>query len=254
MRKKIVAGNWKMNTTIDEAVLLAENINRLLANSKKDIDNVSVILFPPYPFIHSVSKIINTHRIGIGSQNIANKAQGAFTGEVSAKMIASMNAGYTIIGHSERRIYYNETNDLLRQKIDLALENNLTVVFCCGEQEESRDSGEYFKIIENQLSTTILNLSANQMSHIIVAYEPVWAIGTGKTASPEQAQEIHAFIRMLIKNKFNDFVAENTSILYGGSCKPSNAKDLFSQTDIDGGLIGGASLKAEDFIQIIESF
>ncbi len=254
MRKKIVAGNWKMNTTLESAILLASEIDTRLADSKKNVDDVTVLLFPPFPFIHSVADVVNAEKIGVGSQNIANQPKGAFTGEVSAEMIASTGVGYIIIGHSERRAYYGETNEILAQKVDLALANNLDVVFCCGEKLEEREAGQYFDVIKTQLSETILKLSSDQMQHIIIAYEPVWAIGTGKTATPEQAQEIHAFIRNLLSEKFDDALADSVSILYGGSCKPSNAKELFSQPDIDGGLIGGAALKAEDFVQIIESY
>jgi len=255
MRKKIVAGNWKMNTTLEQAIMLASEIDLKLAESKKNNDDVTVILFPPFPFIHDVADVINLDKIGVGSQNIANHPEGAFTGEVSAKMIASIQeVGYTIIGHSERRAYYGETSEILSQKIALGLENNLDVVFCCGEKLEEREANKHFDVIKSQLSETILKLSASQMQHIVIAYEPVWAIGTGKTASTEQAQEVHAFIRNLLKENFDVALADSVSILYGGSCKPTNAQALFSQPDIDGGLIGGAALKADDFIQIIESY
>ena len=254
MRKKIVAGNWKMNTTLESAIRLASEIDTRLADSKKNVNDVTVLLFPPYPFIHSVADVVNPEKIGVGSQNIANQPKGAFTGEVSAEMIASIGVSHTIIGHSERRAYYGETNEILAQKVDLALANNLDVVFCCGEKLEEREADRHFDVIKTQLSETIFKLSSDQMQHIIIAYEPVWAIGTGKTATPEQAQEIHAFIRNLLNENFNATLADAVSILYGGSCKPSNAKELFSQPDIDGGLIGGAALKAEDFVQIIESY
>ncbi len=254
MQKKIIAGNWKMNTTLESAILLASEIDSRLTDSHREVDNVTVILFPPFPFIPIVADVINADRISVGSQNIANQPKGAFTGEVSAEMIASIGVKYTIIGHSERRAFYGETNKILSQKIDLALENNLDVVFCCGEKLEERESGQYFEVIRNQLIETIFKLSSEKMQHIVIAYEPIWAIGTGKTATPEQAQEIHAFIRNLLKKNFGETIADTVSILYGGSCKPANAKELFSQSDIDGGLIGGASLKAEDFVQIIESY
>ena len=254
MRKKIVAGNWKMNTTLESAIRLASEIDTRLADSKKNVNDVTVLLFPPYPFIHSVADVVNPEKIGVGSQNIANQPKGAFTGEVSAEMIASIGVSHTIIGHSERRAYYGETNEILAQKVDLALANNLDVVFCCGEKLEEREADRHFDVIKTQLSETIFKLSSDQMQHIIIAYEPVWAIGTGKTATPEQAQEIHAFIRNLLNENFNATLADAVSILYGGSCKPSNAKELFSQPDIDGRLIGGAALKAEDFVQIIESY
>ncbi len=243
-----------MNTTLESAILLASEIDLKVVESEKNISDVTVILFPPYPFIHGVLDVVDTEKIFVGSQNIANQPTGAYTGEVSAEMIASTGATHTIIGHSERRAYYGETNEILAQKTDLALANNLEVVFCCGETLDEREAGNHFQVIENQLKETIFKLSSDAFNHIIIAYEPVWAIGTGKTATPEQAQEVHAFIRKLVKENFNEKVATETSILYGGSCKPGNAKELFEQTDIDGRLIGGAALKADDFIQIIQSY
>lgn len=254
MRKKIVAGNWKMNTTLENAILLASDIDMKIAESQKNIKDISIIIFPPYPFIHSVLDVVNPEKLMVGSQNIANQPNGALTGEVSAEMIASTGATHTIIGHSERRTYYGETNEILAQKIELALANNLAIVYCCGETLKEREAEKHYKVIETQLNETIFRLTPEVFKNIIIAYEPVWAIGTGKTASPTQAQEIHAFIRNLIKKNFDETIADQVSILYGGSCKPNNAKELFSQQDIDGGLIGGASLKAEEFIKIIEAY
>ena len=223
MRKNIVAGNWKMNKTLQEGIALAKELNEALANEKPNCD---VIICTPFIHLASVTPLVDAAKIGVGAENCADKASGAYTGEVSAEMVASTGAKYVILGHSERRAYYGETVAILEEKVKLALANGLTPIFCIGEV----------------------------FSKIVLAYEPVWAIGTGKTASPEQAQEIHAFIRSIVADKYGKEIADNTSILYGGSCKPSNAKELFANPDVDGGLIGGAALKVSDFKGIIDAF
>jgi len=249
MRKNIVAGNWKMNTTPEEGLELALSIVEQYKN-----ENVQLIIAPPYTHLWEISKILEGTGIYLSSQNIAKENMGAYTGEIAAEMLNNINVQYTIIGHSERRAYYNETHAILAQKLNKALSVNLKAIFCVGEKLEDREAGKHFDIIKTQLEESLFHLPANAMQNIIIAYEPVWAIGTGKTASAEQAQEIHAYIRQLLNEKYNNEIAENTSILYGGSCKPSNAKELFQQKDIDGGLIGGAALKAEDFLAIANSF
>ncbi len=251
MRKKIVAGNWKMNTTITEGINLAKEI---MSSSINLDSNVKVLLFPPFTHLSKIIELTNKNNIFTGAQNCANKVKGAFTGEISPLMLSDMNANYVIIGHSERRAYYNETNDILLEKIKLALENNITPIYCIGENLDQRESNNHFNIVKEQLEKGVFSLNKNDFSKIIIAYEPVWAIGTGVTASPEQAQEIHAYIRNLIVERYNNDISNKTSILYGGSCNPTNAKELFANKDIDGGLIGGAALKADDFIKIINSF
>lgn len=249
MRKKIVAGNWKMNKSYDEAIDLANGI----INHSQLPKEVLLILSPPFPYLKEINSNVKNN-ISVAAQNCHQESSGAFTGEVSPKMLNSMQIEYVILGHSGRRAYANETNDLLKEKVNSALINDLNVIFCCGETLDEREKGIHLDIIEEQLQIALFSLDAIQFSNIIIAYEPVWAIGTGVNASPAQAQEIHNFIRALIANKYGSGIAESTSILYGGSCKPGNAKELFSQQDVDGGLIGGASLNANDFIQIANSF
>lgn len=252
MRKKIVAGNWKCNTNVQEGVELAKAVNELVA--KEGADDVVVVLGTPFTHLTKVAETVNTDRIGVSAQNCAAEAKGAYTGEVSAEMVKSTGAEYVILGHSERREYYGETSETLNKKLALALENGITPIYCCGEPLEIREAGTQNDFVKKQLEETIFQLSADDFKKLVIAYEPIWAIGTGKTATAEQAQEIHAFIRSIIAEKFGDEVAQETSILYGGSCKPSNAKELFANEDVDGGLIGGASLKAEDFLGIINGF
>ncbi len=251
MRKKIVAGNWKMNKNLQEGVALAKELNETLTADKPNCD---VVICTPFIHLASVANIIDQNIIGLGAENCADKEKGAYTGEVSAEMVKSTGANYVILGHSERRAYYHETPEILKEKINLALANGLKVIFCIGEVLEERESGKQNEVVKAQLEGSLFDLSQEEFSNIILAYEPVWAIGTGKTATAEQAQEIHAFIRSLIAEKYGKEIAENCSILYGGSCKPSNAKELFANPDVDGGLIGGAALKVSDFKGIIDAF
>lgn len=250
MRKKIVAGNWKMNKTLQEGIALAKEVNEVLANDKPNCD---VIICTPFIHLASVVPVVDAAKIGVGAENCADKESGAYTGEVSASMIASTGAKYVILGHSERRAYYGETVETLKPKVKLALANGLTPIFCVGEVLEEREANKQEEVVAAQLES-VFELSAADFSKVIIAYEPVWAIGTGKTATTDQAEEIHKFIRSAIAKKYDNAVAENTSILYGGSCKPSNAKELFAQPDVDGGLIGGAALKAADFKGIIDAW
>ena len=251
MRKKIVAGNWKMNTTVPEGVELAKAV---VAASGEVPADVKLIIATPFTHLYPIAGIVAGTRVGLSAENCADKEKGAYTGEVSAAMLASVGCQYTILGHSERRQYYGETDEKLVEKTRLALANGLDVILCVGENLEEREAGRHFDVCETQIKNVLYNFSAEDMKHIVIAYEPVWAIGTGKTATAEQAEEIHAFIRKTIAAKFGAQVAEDTTILYGGSCKPSNAQELFAQKDIDGGLIGGAALKAADFIGIAVSF
>ncbi len=251
MRQKIVAGNWKMNNTLAEGIELAKAVNAIL---EKKAPKCKVVLGTPFIHITEAVKSVNKKLVGIAAQNCADKASGAYTGEVSAAMIQSTGAEYVILGHSERRSYYGETDAILKEKTDLALANGLIPIFCIGEVLEEREAGKHFEVVKKQIENALFHLSSADFGKIVLAYEPVWAIGTGKTASSEQAQEIHAFIRKTVATKYGQAVADSTSILYGGSCKASNAKELFAQPDVDGGLIGGASLKAEDFYGIIEAY
>ncbi len=251
MRKNIVAGNWKMNKTLQEGVALATDLKNVLADAKP---NCEVIIGTPFIHLATVSELVKGSVIKVAAENCADKDSGAYTGEVSAAMVASTGAEYCILGHSERRAYYHEDYEILKEKVQLALANGLTPIFCIGEVKEEREAGKQNEVVKAQLEGSLFNLSAEDFGKIVLAYEPVWAIGTGLTATPEQAQEIHAYIRSLVAEKYGNEVAENCSILYGGSCKGSNAKGLFANPDIDGGLIGGASLKADDFKEIIDAF
>ena len=250
MRRKIVAGNWKMNTTPAEGVALVKGITEL----KNDICScVELIVCPPFTHLCSVIDAAKNSGIAVGAQNCADHASGAYTGEVSAQMLKSIDTEYVILGHSERRQYYGETAETLNAKMALAFENGLKPIYCVGECLEQREAGQHFDVVKQQIEEVIFNLNEEQFKSVIIAYEPVWAIGTGKTATAEQAQEIHAHIRKVLESKFGS-AAQNTPILYGGSCKPSNAGELFAKEDVDGGLIGGAALKAEDFIGIAKAF
>ena len=251
MRKNIVAGNWKMNKTLQEGVALATDLKNLLADAKP---NCEVIIGTPFIHLATGAELVKDSCIKVSAENCADKESGAYTGEVSAAMVASTGAEYCIIGHSERRAYYHEDYDILREKVQLALAHGLKPIFCIGEVKEEREAGKQNEVVKAQLEGSLFNLSAEDFGKIVLAYEPVWAIGTGLTATPEQAQEIHAYIRGLVAEKYGQAVADDCSILYGGSCKGSNAKGLFANPDIDGGLIGGASLKAADFKEIIDAF
>lgn len=251
MRKFIVAGNWKMNKNLQEGIELALNIEELLKKMPKK--NVKVIISPPFIHLTEVRKALKSEEISVAAQNCSSEPSGAYTGEVSAEMIWSAGADYVIIGHSERRTYFHETNEMLNKKVKLAVENTLLPIFCIGETLEERDKNIHFDVIKKQLDEGLFNLPPEDFKAIVIAYEPVWAIGTGRNATPEQAQEMHAWIRKLIAEKYGQDVAASVSILYGGSCKPSNAAELFRQPDVDGGLIGGASLSGNDFIQIIQA-
>lgn len=253
MRKKIVAGNWKMNKTLPEAIELTKEIKSNIEG--KENSDVVVVLAPPSINLSAVSHELNEMTgVHAAAQNCSEHASGAYTGEVSTEMIKSTGAEFVIIGHSERREYFGESNELLAQKTDAVLESGLSPIYCCGEVLEERKSGEYASVIASQVDKGLFHLSAEAIKNVVIAYEPVWAIGTGETASPEQAQEVHQLIRKQLAGKYGDEVAASVSILYGGSVKPANAKELFAQEDIDGGLIGGASLKAADFSAIIDSF
>ena len=250
MRKNIVAGNWKMNTTVPEGVKLASEVNAALEGITPKCD---VVIGVPFTHLTAVKAVIG-EKLGLSAENCADKAKGAYTGEVSAAMVASTGATYVILGLSERRQYYGETAATLKDKVALALENGLRPIFCIGEVLEERENGTYFDVIKAQIVESLFDLSAEDFGKIVLAYEPVWAIGTGKTATADQAQEIHAFIRGLIAEKYGNQVADDTTILYGGSCKPSNAKELFEKPDVDGGLIGGAALDAASFMGIVTAF
>ena len=250
MRRKIVAGNWKMNTTPAEGAELAKAV----AAGKKEIcDCVNFIVCPPYTHLSEVVRITRGTGVAVGAQDCATEEKGAFTGEVSARMIASLGVEYVIIGHSERRQYYGETSETLNRKMRQAYANGLTPIYCVGEKLEEREDGRHFDVVKAQLEEVIYHLTPEQFERLIVAYEPVWAIGTGKTATADQAQEMHAHIRRTLAAKFGA-AAEQTPILYGGSCKPSNAGELFAKEDVDGGLIGGAALEADSFLQIGKAF
>ena len=253
MRKKIVAGNWKMNMDYNEGMALFSEI----ANMVKDeiTGQQQAVICSPFIHLSSLVQLAKGYdKVAVGAQNAHQNESGAYTGEISAKMIKSTGAAYVILGHSERRQYFGDDNKLLAQKTDTVLKNDLKPIFCIGETLDEREAEQYFDVIKTQLQEGIFHLSTEEFGRLVLAYEPVWAIGTGKTASAEQAQEIHAFIREQVANNYNQEVADNTTILYGGSCNPKNAPELFAQPDIDGGLIGGASLKSRDFLDIVKVF
>jgi len=253
IRKKIVAGNWKMNNTVDEAVYLLSSIESLLEEENLP-ENLHVVIAPPFIHLKMLADLVqNAEYMHIAAQNCHHEDKGAYTGEISAGMIQSTSAKYVILGHSERRLYFHETNALIKLKVISCLKNDLTPIFCCGEVLAERESEKHFETIKNQLVEGLFHLESEDILQTVIAYEPVWAIGTGKTASPQQAQEMHAYIRALIAKFYDEDVASQISILYGGSCNPSNAAELFSQKDVDGGLIGGASLKSADFVHIVKS-
>ncbi|MCT4580163.1 MAG: triose-phosphate isomerase [Flavobacteriales bacterium] len=250
MRKKIVAGNWKMNMNHQEALAL---YNGLVSNETQLDENVQVIVAPPSIYLSEFSQI-KTNRIRLAAQNCSEHEKGAYTGELSAGMLVSIGVQYCLVGHSERREYFGETNELLKEKVNVLLENNRTPIYCFGEVLAEREAGNHFNTVKEQVVKALFHLDETQITKVILAYEPVWAIGTGVTASPEQAQEIHEFVRELLAEKYGQTIAEEISILYGGSCKPANAKELFANPDVDGGLIGGAALKTETFIPVVNGF
>lgn len=250
MRKKIVAGNWKMNTLPAEGVALAKGV---AAGKGEVCDSVNFIVCPPFTHLQSVVETLKGTNIAVGAQDCATETKGAYTGEVSAEMIAALGCEYVILGHSERRQYYGETSETLNKKMARAYENNLIPIYCVGENLEEREANRHFEVCKQQLEEVVFNLTEEQFKKLVIAYEPVWAIGTGKTATAEQAEEIHAYIREVLRSKFGA-AAEECAILYGGSCKPSNAGEIFSKENVDGGLIGGAALKAEDFLGIGKAF
>ena len=253
MRKKIVAGNWKMNGTLEEGQKLASEIVNMVRDER--VQDITVVLNPPFLHIPGVKKLIgNAKGLYVGGQNCSAKSSGAFTGEISAGMLASFGATHVIIGHSERREYFGEKETALTEKVQQALDNGLTPIFCCGEPLEIREADTQEDFVKDQLTKSLFALNEEDFSKLVIAYEPIWAIGTGKTATSDQAQEMHIAIRNHIASKYGQAVADKTSILYGGSCKPDNARDIFSKPDVDGGLIGGASLKSRDFMDIILSF
>lgn len=251
MRKKIVAGNWKMNMDLTEGLDFAKTIDHYFR--EKPSGTTVVVLCTPYIHLAGIAEILKGGTVKAGAQNCASEPSGAYTGEVSAAMIKSTGAQYVIIGHSERRTYFHEDDRLLNKKAMLALKSSLKVIFCCGEVREERESGKHFNVVKAQLENGLFSLSPEEIKNIVIAYEPVWAIGTGLTATPDQAQEMHNYVRRLVMDKYGKEIAADMTILYGGSCKPSNASEIFSKADVDGGLIGGASLKKEDFVAIVEA-
>jgi len=249
MRKNIVAGNWKMNNNLHETKQLLSVLKKQNQNSKAE-----VMVAPTFVNLQSANQVLEGSQIEVVAQNMHFATNGAYTGEISASMLKEIAVNTVILGHSERRAYFNETDELLAKKVDAALSNNMRVIFCFGEELSDRKSGNEEKVVEAQIANALFHLDQSAWDNIVLAYEPVWAIGTGETASPEQAQDMHQFIRKKIENKYNSTVADSISILYGGSVKPANAKEIFSKPDVDGGLIGGASLKADDFFAIVNAF
>ena len=251
MRKKIVAGNWKMNKSFQDA----EDLVSTIADELDGVDTAcEVVLCPPYPYLEMASDYADESGLQIAAQNVSEFEDGAYTGEVSASMLASIEIGYCIVGHSERRKYFGETNAQLATKVEKLLDHAIRPIFCIGELLEERNANNHFVVVKRQLEEGLFNLNKDEFSVVVIAYEPVWAIGTGVTATSAQAQEMHAFIRQQITEKYGQSVADQTTILYGGSCNAKNAAELFANPDVDGGLIGGASLVAEDFIKIVKSF
>jgi len=248
-RTPLIAGNWKMYKTGPEAVKTARDLAQLCS----DVQDVEVMIAPTFLSLPMVSEVVKDTNVKLGAQNLYYEKQGAFTGEISADMLKVAGVEYVIIGHSERRQYFGETDEVLAKKTERLLDNDIKPIFCIGEVLDDREAGKQFEVVEKQLNKGVFVFNRDEFSNIILAYEPVWAIGTGKTATSEQAQEMHAYIRQLIEKKYDAETAENTTILYGGSCNPKNAKELFANPDVDGGLIGGASLKADDFAAIIDS-
>ncbi len=251
MRKKIVAGNWKMNKNAEDASILTSEV----VNMVKDevMSDAEVVLCTPFIYLNKALKLSEGSKVKVGAQNCSEHASGAYTGEISAPMLKSIDVPYVILGHSERREYFAEANDQLAKKVDIAMENGLIPIFCCGESLETREAGNHFEFVCNQLTESLFHLSNEQMTNFVIAYEPIWAIGTGKTASAEQAQEMHAKLRAHLATKYGNDIADSISILYGGSVKPGNAKEIFAGADVDGGLIGGASLESRSFVDIVKA-
>jgi triosephosphate isomerase len=251
MRTKIVAGNWKMNKTFSEAEDILHGISEEI--EELELNGIEVVVCPPSLYLELATDVADESRLAVGAQNVNENERGAFTGEISIEMLKSVGTDYCIIGHSERRTYFMEDNELLAKKVDACIDGSITPIFCFGEVLEEREMEIHFNVVKNQLEKGIFHLSEKEIQNVVLAYEPVWAIGTGRTATPEQAQEMHAFIRKVLTDKYGESVAQEITILYGGSCNAKNAKELFSNPDVDGGLIGGASLKVEDFVTIIKS-
>jgi triosephosphate isomerase len=252
MRKKIIAGNWKMNKTFEEGMALVTEITGMLKDEYSG--SAEVVIIPPFTHVNAISRMMaDAKNTTVGAQNCSNHASGAYTGEVSAAMLKSVGATYVIIGHSERRQYFFEQNAWLAQKVDAALANNLMPIYCCGETLEERESNKHFDVLKTQIREGLFHLSAEYFAKVVIAYEPVWAIGTGKTASTVQAQEVHAFIRSLISEIYGESIAQQTTIQYGGSVKPDNAAELFAAPDIDGALVGGAALQSRSFVDIVKA-
>ena len=249
MRKNIVAGNWKMNNDLTQTGALITDLKKQIQTS-----NAEVMVAPTFTNLYNAFDALKHDNIEVVAQNMHFASNGAYTGEISASMLKSVGIKTVILGHSERRAYFNETDDLLAKKVDAAFENDMRIIFCFGEELNDRKTENHFNVVESQIKNGLFHVPESAWSNIVLAYEPVWAIGTGETASPEQAQEMHAFIRKTVEGKYNQSIAQNVSILYGGSVKPSNAKEIFSKPDVDGGLIGGAALNAEDFYAIVNAF
>lgn len=252
MRKRMVAGNWKMNNNASQASELLYSIGEKLEDPKSN--NVEVVICPPHLYLSEAVDAAEECDFSVGAQNVAEWEKGAYTGEVSAEMLKSMEVQYCIVGHSERRKYFKETDAQIKNKVLLLLKNEIRPIVCCGEALEEREAGHHFNVVGKQIKEALFGFSVEEFDKVVIAYEPVWAIGTGKTATPEQAQEMHAFIRGLVEKQYGKETADNLTILYGGSCNAKNAKELFKKPDVDGGLIGGASLVADDFVAIVESF
>lgn len=251
MRKKIVAGNWKMNKTLEEAKILTAELMGMVADEVKS--NTEIIICTPFPYLISLKNQLGNSNIKVGAQNCSEHDSGAYTGEVSAAMIKSIDVPYVIVGHSERRQYFGETNKTIALKVDKALANSLTPIFCCGEPLEIREKGEQEALVKQQVEESLFHLSTDALKKVVIAYEPVWAIGTGKTATSQQAQDMHLVIRKHLASKYGLSAADSISILYGGSVKADNAKELFACPDVDGGLVGGASLKSREFVEIVKA-
>ncbi|WP_196885369.1 triose-phosphate isomerase [Aureivirga sp. CE67] len=251
MRKNIVAGNWKMNLTLSESVSLIKELKTKI--NADSLPNTRVIVAPTFVNLYAATEAVEDTIIEVAAQNMHFEDNGAFTGEISGKMLQEIDVNSVIIGHSERRTYFGETDEILKKKVEKAIANNQEVIFCFGEQLEERKDGKHFEVVASQIEKALFELDAENWKNIVLAYEPVWAIGTGETASPEQAQEIHAYVRKFIAENYSSELAETISILYGGSVKPGNAKEIFSKPDVDGGLIGGAALKADDFTAIVNA-